>query len=75
MNLILETTGGSRLRSVGKHGGKTREFGYDMLILVVICTAMTRSTHELPVGSKRYAVLATSAQITSGWQQRVSTSQ
>nr|CAB3482661.1 unnamed protein product [Digitaria exilis] len=34
MNQILETTGGSRLREAAKHGGKTREFDYGMLILV-----------------------------------------
>ncbi|CAO2201300.1 unnamed protein product, partial [Urochloa humidicola] len=67
-------TGGSRLRAVVKHGGKTSKFGYDMLIPEVICTATTGSTHELPVGSKRYVVLATSARTTSGWQLRVSTS-
>lgn len=45
---------GSRLRAVGKHGGKTREFDCGMLILVAICTAMIGSTRALLVGSKRW---------------------
>ncbi|KAL6599170.1 hypothetical protein ACP70R_046034 [Stipagrostis hirtigluma subsp. patula] len=68
---IQEITGGSRLRAVRKLGGKIREFGCAMSILVAISTAMIGSIPALLVGSKRYVELVTSALTTSGWQLKV----
>jgi len=42
-----------KLRAVGKLGGKTKESGFNISILVVISTVMTRNTPELLEVSKR----------------------